>query len=242
MSHLLCLTGRGSSSLQCSFSPPIALDEDKRYEIGLVNFITYNSIFNVTPRTNQLRYKSPDNNNDPYKTLKIAEGAYELEDLESYLKEHLDPSITVTVNANTLKTRITTKLALELSESNNNVGKLLGFTDRQRGKYNLLSNGLREYVSEKDINISPTNVINVHCNIVRQSYANGKPSHILYSFAQSVPIGYKIEESPRNIIYLPVYTDRVTNLSVEITDQDQNLIDFHGEEIAVSLHLRPAPM
>jgi hypothetical protein len=56
MSYYFLFTTRNSSVLSSKFFPPIELDPSKQYCIGLVNFVCFNSIFNVTKQNNQFCY------------------------------------------------------------------------------------------------------------------------------------------------------------------------------------------
>jgi hypothetical protein len=53
-----------------------------------------------------------------------------------------------------------------------------------------------------------------------------------------LPSGYKIIESPSNVIYLPINTKQLDEIIIKITDQDGNLVNFREEVITVRLHLR----
>ena len=50
--------------------------------------------------------------------------------------------------------------------------------------------------------------------------------------------GYKINEVPSDVIYLPINTRIINNISVNIIDQDGKLINFRGETITIRLHLK----
>jgi len=52
-----------------------------------------------------------------------------------------------------------------------------------------------------------------------------------------VPPGYRIIQTP-NVIYLPVKVKRIETLKLRIIDQNNDLVDFRGEEIVVRLHLK----
>jgi hypothetical protein len=69
---------------------------------------------------------------------------------------------------------------------------------------------------------------------------NNKPVHTIHEFSPDVLPGYKINEVPKNIIYLPLNTNSISSVTLELVDQDGNLIDFRGETITIRLHLRPS--
>lgn len=110
------------------------------------------------------------------------------------------------------------------------IGPLLGFNRRV-----LRAN--QWHISDAMISISKLNSINVHCNIISGSYQNNSQAHIIHEFDLRAPTGFKISESPRHLIYLPVTISQLTSITVRITNQDGELIDLRGERISVRLHL-----
>ena len=94
------------------------------------------------------------------------------------------------------------------------------------------------HISEGIPQVSAINVINVECNIVKGSFRNGKRSNTLYSFYPSAPSGYKLVETPSNILFLPVSVQEVSNVTLRLTDQSGNLIHLNNEEVTIHLILR----
>lgn len=231
MSLTFTLSGK-SSILSYSFNPPIYLDEDSsvNYEIGLANFDTFNLIPNVD-KSNNIFVWGP---KDSFK-LEIPVGSYELKDLIEIItstvnRQDEEAVMTITSNKNTAKVVIGTNRRINFGVENS-VGPVLGFNKKILDADDL-------HHSDEEVRILKINSVCVDCNIATGSYLNSKPVHIIHQFFPTVPYGYKIVESPQNILYYPVSIKTINNLTVKVVDQSGELIDFRGEEITIRLHLR----
>lgn len=226
MSITLTLNGN-SSILNANYFPPIALEED--YECSLIDFHTYNSIPNVDEDNNL--FHIGDN------IIEIPIGSYELEDIADYLEseyEHLTngaKSIKIEANNNTMRVEITTSHDSIYFNKKRTIGKLMGFNKKTL-------NGGSNYLSELPVNILKVNTIRIDCNIAVGSYINGERAHTIHEFGINVSPGYKMDEIPRNLIYLPLNTKEISSIAVTIVDQNSELINFRGENITLRLHLR----
>ena len=189
------------------FNPTLQLDKDKIYEIALVNLETYNSFPNIDESNNVFIY-SPDNGN-LWEKIKIPEGSYEIYDINNTIhhemekkRGHYDPInedyyINISANSNTLKSVLILEEDYQVDFNHqNSIAKVLGFTD---AKY---TGGFHE--SENVVNILSINSILVNIDIISGSYVNGTPRNTIYSFFPKVSPGYKIIESPVNLVYLPI--------------------------------------
>lgn len=246
MSLTFTFSGR-QSELSQDIYPPIELDPDKTHVIGLIDFQTYNSIPNIEDENNKFYI----GNN----TVVIPSGQYEITDLEKYIKKTLrikqDPNnsdfeyassdeeietkpredyFSLVGNPNTLKCNIESSLPINFLPRDS-IRDILGFESVY-----LKENEFHE--SSNLIQIIKINVLQIECNIVTGSYKNGKTVHTLHEFSPRVPAGYKIIEVPTTIIYLPVNTRLITNITIRIVDQDGRLINFKEEEITLRLHLK----
>jgi hypothetical protein len=86
--------------------------------------------------------------------------------------------------------------------------------------------------------IIKVNALCIDCSIAEGSYLNGRPVHILYQFFPDVAPGFKIIESPKNIIYFPVTVKIVDKVTVKILDQNLDLVNFRKETVTVRLHIK----
>ena len=140
-----------------------------------------------------------------------------------------DYYINISANSNTLKSILILEKDYQVDFNHqNSLAKVLGFTGV---KY---TEGFHE--SENVVNILSINSILV--NIISGSYVNGTTKSTIYSFFRKVSPGYKIIESPVNLVYLPLTLDTIDRLTVSITDQDDHLLNLTNEKLTIRFHIR----
>lgn len=231
MSFTFALSG-DSSVLSYNFNPPLYLDDDINYEIGLTNFETFNSIPNIDNTNNTFKW------GEKYEhAVEIPVGSYNIDDIINYMtnaiiEEDDDAVIRITPDINRSKVIIRTNKKITF-DVENSLGPVLGFHKR---KLNDNDNN----ISDDIVRISKVNSICIDCNIAGGSFFNGKPVHLVHQLYPVVPIGYKIVETPVNIIYFPVNVKTINNITIRVIDQEGRLINFRRETITIRLHLRKA--
>ena len=211
------------------FNPKLELEREKVYEIALVNLETYYSFPNIDETNNVFVY-SP--------------GSYEIDDINSTIQHEMekrghydeineDYYINISANSNTLKSVLILEKDYQVDFNHQNtLAKVLGFTG---AKY---TGGF--YESENVVDILRINSILINIDIISGSYVNGTTKSTIYSFFPDVSPGYKIIESPVNLVYLPITLDTIDNLNVTITDQDYNLLNLRNEKLTIRFHIREA--
>ena len=239
---LQVIVSGNQSSFNIIFNPKIELDEKKVYEIALVNLETYYSFPNIDDSNNIFVYSH--DQGQTWTKIKIPTGSYEIDNLNQtihfemekvghYDEVNQESYINIAANSNTLKSILIIGQGYQVDFNQpNNLSKVLGFTGK---KY---IEGFHE--SEKSVNILSIDSILVNIDIIDGSYVNGKTKNTIYSFFPDVAPGFKIIESPVNLVYLPILPYTIQNLSLSITDQDENLLNLRGEKLTARFHIREA--
>lgn len=226
MSYTFTFTGT-ESVLTAEFNPPIFLDSNAEYVMGLTSFETFNTIANVIEDKNDVfRYGGKD--------IKIPEGSYEIQEIINYINSKLDSKkqehVIIKPNNNTLKTQIKSTKEIDFTVENS-IGPLLGF-DKKKLSANTLE------TSDHTINIINVNSLLIDCSITTGNYKNGVPAHVIHQFFPNVPPGYKIIECPLNVTYLPISVKTISKITLQILDQSGELVNFRKETITIGLHLK----
>lgn len=223
------------------FNTPLKLKSNRNYELALQYFSTSNYLVNITQYNNRFIYSIDNGAN--WITLLLDPGAYEYTNINSEIrrqmieKKHADtkgePFITIGAVLQTFKIYInisnpTYKVDFTQPKT---FRSLLGFNSK------ILNSGYN--ISDSTAQITTVSSIQIHCDLIAGSFHNGKQSNILYSFpSYLVPSGYKMNVIPANMFYLPINRNIIDSISFRVTDDEENTLDFRGEEMSVAVHLR----
>ena len=233
--------GTGTSdNFTVDFEPPIVLDIDKQYSIGLVACDLWNSWFNVSTSNNQFRYY----NGTEWKEIVVPAGAYSIEDINSEISRVMEEigdydsnnkksNIIITANYNTGKTRIEILNSYEIDfEIENSLRTILGFESKK-----LTRNGIHD--SENNGVITTVQSLLLHCSVATGSYLNGSMSDIIYAFSVDQPPSSLLSIKPFRIFHIPIQRcHQISRIGMRITDQDNNSIDLNGERVTYYLHVK----
>lgn len=224
-----------------AFSPPLFLDPKRKFEMALINLETYNSIPNVTSSNNTFVY-TPDSGTT-WKTITMPEGSYEVTQINAEIQRQLETNgdwnagssthyISVGANTSTLRAFIEiTNASYQVDLTSSTIRTTLGFNAQ------IISSGYHE--GENPVDILKVNSILVNCDLISGSFLSGSTQPVIYSFFPNVSPGYKIVESPNNLVYLPVScAGSIHRVRVWLTDQDNAQLNLRDETVTIRFHLR----
>ena len=216
------------SDWNINFPIPLQLDKRFEYEIGMMFFSVYNTVFNITKDNNSIFFTKAEGLSE----IKIDPGAREIKNINSYLQNKIGKDlISIEADTSTSKCIMINKVEIKMGT----LGKVLGFDQK------IYKPGKHE--SQNKINITNILTINIQCSIADGGYLTcgdqASASNTIHTFpAYNVPSGYKYVEQRKPPIYFPVSTKNIEKINIKITDQDGNLIYFNDENIIISLHLK----
>ncbi|KAJ8959450.1 hypothetical protein NQ318_022143 [Aromia moschata] len=172
-----------SSELTYDFNPPIYLDDDVDYEIGLVNFDSFYSIPNVDDKNNTFLWW--DDTNIEH-VVKIPTGSYEINNLLEIMQREIEKkdgaaSINMDFDNSTSRVRLRTNRKISFNVENS-LSAILGFSNK-------IVDANTKITGEFPVEILKVNAIFIDCNIAAGSFLNGRPVHIIHQFFPAVSPG-----------------------------------------------------
>jgi hypothetical protein len=202
-------------------------------------------VFVLVNKTNNRFIYSIDKGKNWFK-IDIPEGAYELETIEEEIHRQLEANkhwdgtnhyVTIKPNLATLKAVIDINFpSFMVDIENTTLRTILGWP----ADTDLL--GIGHHEAPNIVNITNVNEVLIHCNVVDGSYIDGKKGYVLHSLYPDVAPGYKIDHTPRHLVYLPVMGKQIQRIRCWITDQENRPIKMRGELITISCILRDRPL
>ncbi|KAG8314277.1 hypothetical protein J6590_096509 [Homalodisca vitripennis] len=186
---VLKLFGKGSV-LNLHFKHPIHLDDTVKYKVALIGFYSENNIYNMRETAHvvfaQEKYNVP-----------LNPGYWTMESLQQKFGNYLK----ITRNGD----RVVLKSPYNF-RMDSNLCALLGF-DQRSTTYN----AGETVTATNPPNLRPVEIVEVHCDIVENSYVSHdvhqhkhQETAIVYQFYPDVPHGYKISERPQYPHYVSV--------------------------------------
>ena len=224
------------------FANPLKLNPNRKYECALQYFSTSNYLINITENNNNFYYSA--DGGSTWITITLEEGAYELVHIQNEIKRQMvnnkhadskgEPYINIGILFQTFKSFINIRASnpsykVDFTKPKT-FRKLLGFKK-------ILDSGY--HISDSNVQITSVSSILIHCDIISGSYHNGKESNVIFSIpAFIVPSGYKMNVIPPNMFYLQINRSVINSISFRITDEEENILNFKGEELSLAIHIR----
>lgn len=233
MAFQISLTSRSSEIIR-EYKEGIPLEGP--YEVGLKHFTFWNTVYNVTSNNNSMKLIHLADKGSVVHMITIPEGIYELDDILNFLVNNNDiqeSRTSFSLSKTTFKMKIYTEWIIDFREENS-IGKLFGISKQLMRPYTTI-------YSDRPVDIFNINTVKICCNLIRANIDDLKRNvNTLYDFPlDTAKSGSKIIKEPNPICYFGVHTDKIYELVIRITDQNDNLIDFRGELINLTLDFRP---
>lgn len=218
-----------------NFNSPIELGSLK-YEAALYSFVGWNSVDNLTG-THTISYTI---DAAPF-VLNIPAGLYGVEDINALLQADVvgnggtSGALSITPNYSTDRVEIqidntTHTYTINLTAANN-ISTFLGFTPAV-----ISSTTVGDLLP--DVN-GGTDSFQIECDLIRNSYTNGRIGNTIYSFTPSYSVGSQIRENPTNLIYFQVNKSQINSIKFRLVDNLGNKLNFGGNHIVIQLVIRP---
>src|SRR5271156_1889320 len=241
-SNMFIVTGN-TNPFKINLPNDIKLDPTIDYEVALIRFESYNTIFNINSTNNNFKYFNGVTN----KTIVLNPGSYEFTVINAEIQRQMKLqgdvttvggkdtfSINILANEQTLRSVITLVNGYTIDFTiDKSLRTVLGFNSV------LLKEASNQ--SESIIMIQNFTSILINTDLCAGSYINNKTSQTLYSFSSNpVPTGFNISIVPSPPLYLPLNSTKLSfnDYTVSITDENLNIISFNGENITMVLHIK----
>ena len=203
--------------------------EDKVYRFQL----TYDEIIDIL----DLKYI-------PTKRMgySIEPNIYNVVDLNKTLKNILPDNVKINVSIDERKYKTDLKINQTLIFTNKSFFyTILGFTQSHQGPLNDIEGFYQilpgSYKSDKPVNITGIDKVNLKCNVVEGTIVNGVREPILYSFALDQPPGHKIYKEPKVKLFKKINKSVLSHITFYFEDDDYKPVDFNNEIVLFTCQL-----
>ena len=110
-------------------------------------------------------------------------------------------------------------------------GTIIGFTAGWDYKH------YNQYFSQKIVNLSSPNKIQLKCDVIDGSVVSGLRQAILYSFVLDKLSGYKVFCEPETIHYKKINKAVLNTITFYLEDDNNEQVDFNGETLTFTLQM-----
>ena len=187
--------------------------------------------------------------NSHFITYELTPGIYTIQDISDAIQTFSGHKETIQIEYDDISMK--TKIILKFKNDEIKFGlgtlrfddrsffhTLLGFTpywDYKPTNSNTIDLGV--YISDKILNLSMINKINLKCDCIDGSIQDGVRQPILFSFILDKPSGYKVFCEPETIHYKKINKSVLNTISFYLEDDDNKIVDFNGETLTFTLQM-----
>lgn len=235
------IVNNNGSSVTMFLTPPVVLDPNKKYTLSLVEADISNVNPNIISGVNSTFSYTWDNIQQTYHQFPT--GLYSLDELQRqidrYTQDDVNQAPLFKLEANTATSKIyihylSTRVKLNTNSYGNSdcVLKLLGFDNQSyigpidtAGDY---------FESDNKATLNNLTNILVNCNIIHGSFLNSKQGNVLASIMPDVEPYSMIQYRPNFLLKVPLTTHNISQLVVNLTDQNGNSISFMPDQNGIN--------
>lgn len=82
--------------------------------------------------------------------------------------------------------------------------------------------------------------IRINCDIISNSYINGKQSHVIHQFVRSISLDKNkpFSEIPKHLNYFPVKFKTLHSIHISIVDRNSNLVNIDDCDIICRINIK----
>lgn len=82
--------------------------------------------------------------------------------------------------------------------------------------------------------------VRIICDIISNSYINGKQSHIIHQFIKSTSLvkGNTFVEIPKHLNYFPVKVKSLHSIHISIVDENGDLVNVNGCDVICRINIK----
>ena len=181
-----------------------------------------------------------DEYNSSFFTYELQPGVYTFKDISEALFniiqfEYPGPSNAIVIEFDdvTMKTKLDVTdgiIAIRFDEKLF-FSSIVGFTPGWDYKH------YNKYISQKIVNLSNTNKINLKSDCFDGSIQDGVRQAILFSFVSDKKPGYKVFSEPETIHYKKINKSALNTIIFYLEDDNNEEVDFNGETLTFTLKM-----
>ena len=250
-----------TSVIDVKFTPPVDLGDvekmtekdGKTWMVALSSLNMWNSYYNISDAlfdNATITYKSAV---PTTYSFTMPAGSYSIEEINALLLLDLEANtlydplvdtfspIEIYPNYNTGKVELkinTAGWAFDLSTSL--LYLIFGFSAAQATGGDITVDTTADNIANIQNGVNQLEVRTSLLSAGQGSFTNGGEGNTLFAFVPRSPSGSSLEVAPNQRVYIPIspHLRQLSNMRVEITDQNGNHIELNGDSVSVILHLQ----